>query len=42
MPPGGNPEYGREQIQTGEQAAYDVGKWILRFTPRNALPIADG
>ena len=42
MPPGGNPEFGLEQIQKGEQAAYDLGKWKLRLTPRNALPIAEG
>jgi len=41
MPPGAYPEYGPEQIQQGEQADYDVAKWNVTFTPRDALPIAD-
>jgi ketosteroid isomerase-like protein len=41
MPPGANPEYGPEQIQKGEQADYDVAKWNVKFTPRDALPIAE-
>ncbi|HEV3362931.1 MAG TPA: DUF4440 domain-containing protein [Acidimicrobiia bacterium] len=41
MPPGADPEYGREQIQKGEQADYDLAKWNVAFTPRDALSIAD-
>jgi len=41
MPPGALPEYGREQIQNGEQADYDVAKWNVTFSPRDALSIAD-
>ena len=41
MPPGAYPEYGPEQIQRGEQADYDVAKWTVQFTPRDALPITD-
>jgi ketosteroid isomerase-like protein len=41
MPPGAHPEYGPEQIRKGEQADYDVAKWNVKFTPRDALPIAD-
>ena len=41
MPPGANPEYGPEQIQRGEQADYDVAKWNVKFTPRDALSIAE-
>jgi ketosteroid isomerase-like protein len=41
MPPGAYPEYGPEQIQKGEQADYDVAKWTVQFTPRDALPIAE-
>ena len=41
MPPGANPEYGPEQIQKGEQADYDVAKWNVKFTPRDALSIAE-
>jgi len=39
MPPGANPEYGPGEIQRGEQADYDVAKWNVQFTPRDALPI---
>ena len=42
MPPGANPEYGPEQIRKGEQADYDVAKWNVKFTPRDALSIAEG
>ena len=41
MPPGANPEYGRAQIQKGEQADYDVAKWNVEFSARDALPIAN-
>jgi ketosteroid isomerase-like protein len=41
MPPGANPEYGSEEIQRGEQADYDVAKWNVQFTPRDALPITN-
>src|SRR5262245_58932078 len=41
MPPGAYPEYGPKQIQKGEQADYDVAKWTVQFTPRDALPIAE-
>ena len=42
MPPGANPEYGPEQIRKGEQADYDVAKWNVKFTPRDARSIAEG
>jgi ketosteroid isomerase-like protein len=35
MPPGADPEYGRDEIQKGEQADYDVAKWNVTFTPRD-------
>jgi ketosteroid isomerase-like protein len=41
MPPGANPEYGREQIQKGEQADYDIAQWNVKFIPRDSLPIAE-
>jgi ketosteroid isomerase-like protein len=41
MPPGAHPEYGPAQIQQGEQADYDVAKWNVQFTPRDALTIAE-
>jgi uncharacterized protein (TIGR02246 family) len=41
MPPGAHPEYGPEQIQQGEQADYDVAKWNVQFTPRDALALAE-
>jgi ketosteroid isomerase-like protein len=41
MPPGANPEYGPAQIQKGEQADYDAAKWNVKFTPRDALSIAE-
>jgi len=42
MPPGADPEYGPEQIYRAEQADYEVAKWHVKLTPRDALPIADG
>ena len=42
VPPGANPEYGREQIRKGEQADYDVAQWNVTFSARDALPVADG
>lgn len=41
MPPGAEPEYGRDQIQAGEQADYDEAKWNVTFAPRDALPLTD-
>lgn len=41
MPPGADPEYGRDEIQKGEQADYDVAKWNVTFTPRDALSIGE-
>ena len=42
MPPGAIPEYGPEQIRQGEQADYDVAKWNVKFTLRDALSVAEG
>ena len=42
MPPGGRPEYGRDQIQQSEQSDYDAGCWSIRSTPVDALEVADG
>lgn len=41
MPPGADPEYGSEAIQKGEQADYDVARWEVKLTPRDALAIAN-
>lgn len=41
MPPGANPEYGPDQIRKGEQADYDIAKWNVKFTPRDALSVAE-
>ena len=41
MPPGADPEYGPQQIQKGEQTDYDVAKWNVKLTPRDALSVAD-
>jgi ketosteroid isomerase-like protein len=41
MPPGANPEYGPEAIRKGEQGDYDVARWSVTITPRDALPIGD-
>ena len=41
MPPGAIPEYGRQEIQKGEQADYDTAKWNVTFAPRDALPITE-
>ena len=38
MPPEANPEYGPDQIGKGD---YDVAKWNVRFTPRDALSITE-
>ncbi len=37
MPPGREPEYGREQIRRGEQADYDAAKLSIRSTPADAV-----
>ncbi len=42
MPPGAEPERGRDQIREAEQADYDAAKWNVAFKPRDALAIADG
>ena len=41
MPPGAEPEYGQDEIQKSEQADYDVAKWNVTFTPRDALSIGE-
>ena len=41
MPPGAEPQYGRAQIQQGEQADYDEAQWNVTFSARDALPITD-
>jgi uncharacterized protein (TIGR02246 family) len=41
MPPGADPEYGRDEIRKGEQADYEVAKWNVTFKPRDALSIGE-
>ena len=41
MPPGADPEYGPAAIQKSDQGAYDLARWDVTITPRDALPIAD-
>lgn len=40
MPPGVQPERGRNDIRRGEQADYDVASWSIRSAPIDALRIA--
>ncbi len=42
MPPGTEPERGREQIRRGEQADYDHARLNIRSTPVDAIQLADG
>lgn len=37
MPPGSEPEFGREQIRKGEQASYDAARLSIRSTPADAV-----
>ncbi len=41
MPPGTEPERGREQIRGGEQADYDHARLNIRSTPIDAIQVAD-
>lgn len=41
MPPGAEPEYGRDAIRTGEQGDYDVADWMIRSSRREALQLTD-
>jgi uncharacterized protein (TIGR02246 family) len=41
MPPGTDPEHGREDIRRGEQSDYDVARWSIRSTPVDALQISE-
>ena len=41
MPPGSEPEYGREQIRRGEQADYGVARLNIRSTPADAVQTSD-
>ena len=41
MPPGAEPERGREQIRRGEQADYDHARLRIRSTPVDAVLLAD-
>ena len=42
MPPGTEPERGREQIRRGEQADYDHARLNIRSSPVDAIQLADG
>ncbi|MDQ4097712.1 MAG: DUF4440 domain-containing protein, partial [Actinomycetota bacterium] len=42
MPPGTEPERGREKIRRGEQADYDHARLNIRSTPVDAIQVADG
>ena len=37
MPPGAEPERGRDQIRKGEQASYDAARLSIRSTPADAI-----
>lgn len=39
MPPGSEPEFGREQIRRGEQADYDGARLSIRSTPADAVQL---
>lgn len=41
IPPGSEPEYGRDEISRNEQKDYDVAKWTVEVTPVDALRIDD-
>lgn len=41
MPPGTEPEHGREQIRRGEQADYDHARLHIRSTPVDATQTGD-
>ncbi len=41
MPPGSEPEYGRDQIRQGEQADYDAARLSIRSTPVDAIQASD-
>lgn len=41
MPPGAEPEFGREQIRRGEQASYDAARLSIRSTPADAIRLGD-
>lgn len=41
MPPGTEPERGREQIRRGEQADYDHARLNIRSTPVDAIQVGD-
>ena len=41
MPPGAEPECGPEQIRKSVQPYYDDATWSTRFTPANALRVAE-
>jgi uncharacterized protein (TIGR02246 family) len=41
MPPGAEPEYGRDAIRASEQTDYDVADWKIQSTSREALQLTD-
>ncbi len=41
MPPGADPERGRDQIRQGEQADYDAARLSIRSTPGDAIELAE-
>lgn len=41
MPPGAEPEYGRDEIRAGEQASYDAVQLSVRSTPRDAIAVGE-
>jgi uncharacterized protein (TIGR02246 family) len=41
VPPGSEPEHGRDEISKNEQKDYDVAKWTVQVTPLEALRIDD-
>ncbi len=41
MPPGAEPEHGRDEIRAGEQADYDAVRLSIRSTPADAVQASD-
>ncbi|HEX2064134.1 MAG TPA: SgcJ/EcaC family oxidoreductase [Acidimicrobiales bacterium] len=41
MPPGSEPEHGRDQIRRGEQSDYDAVRLNIRSTPADAIQVGD-
>ena len=42
IPPGSEPEHGRDEIVKSEQKDYDIAKWTVQLIPVDALQIDEG